>query len=37
MMSLFYVANSQWSRFSPQADQGAVKSRAAPVILRLPL
>lgn len=35
--ALFYVANSQWSRFSPQAADEAVEGRAAPVILRLPL
>ncbi|HET6278829.1 MAG TPA: hypothetical protein VFG08_08605 [Candidatus Polarisedimenticolia bacterium] len=34
---LLYVANSQWARFSPQADRAAVESRSAPVILRLPL
>jgi len=35
--ALLYVANSQWARFSPRADQAAVDSRTAPVILRLPL
>ena len=35
--ALFYVANSQWARFSPQADREAVENRSAPVILRLPL
>lgn len=35
--ALFYVANSQWARFSPDAAQDAVESRKAPVILRLPL
>jgi len=35
--ALFYVANSQWSRFSPRAAEDAVSGRVAPVILRLPL
>lgn len=35
--ALFYVANSQCDRFSPQADQEAMENRSAPVILRLPL
>ena len=35
--ALFYDANSQWSRFSPQAGREALAGRRQPVVLKLPL
>jgi sugar lactone lactonase YvrE len=35
--ALLYVANSQWGRFAPGADESLVAGRMPPVILRLPL